>query len=139
MYTCICIKRFWVCVGTCSIHQLCVFIYVCLEIFGVCLMELCSNRSMCKCVYVHLQFCMNVYTQTHACMYLYICVYEVIGLCLLFHPLSKCVWCVYALSLSLSLCVCVCVNVLFPSLYHQPKGVKRVHSFSADNMECQTK
>ena len=87
----------WVCVGDCSIYQLFVFIDVCVcEIFEVCLLNLSSNHSMCEFVYVYLPAYMCVCM--YVCMYI-CCVYEIIGLCLLFHPVSVCACGV----------VCVCV------------------------------
>jgi hypothetical protein len=44
----------------------------------------------------------------YVCMYVCICAYEIIGLCLLLHPLSVCV----CVCVCVFVCVCVCFSVL---------------------------
>ena len=55
----------------------------------------------------------------YSCMY--ICVYEAIGLCLLY---------IQCVCVCVCLCVCVCEFSLFPSLSCWPQGVKEMHNFA---------
>jgi hypothetical protein len=60
VYVCICGKLVWVCVGTCSIYQLSIFIYVCVK----CL------EPACWCFALNI-LCVNVYVTVG----LYTCIY----------------------------------------------------------------
>jgi hypothetical protein len=51
------------CLGVCwSLLHLLIYVCMC-EMFGVCLLDPCSNHSMCECVYI----CVYAHTHTHNC------------------------------------------------------------------------
>ena len=78
-------------------------VYVCMyKMLGACLLELCSNHSVCECVFLFVV----MYVCVYACMYIYVCLYIFVCMkllnCLLFHSLSVCV-CTHVNSLSILL------------------------------------
>lgn len=90
----------------CSFHPLVVCTYV------------CGIRKACLYVWIAIYLFVGLYTCMYVCMYMYeymyICVYEVIGLCLLFHSV-----CVGGLHTHAQVCtsVCFCVYMWIFSLY----------------------
>ena len=64
------------------------------EILGTCFVKIRSNFLVWECVHVCLQVCMHIcmhvfiHVCLYACVYVCICMYEAIGVCLLFYPFS---------------------------------------------------
>jgi hypothetical protein len=55
VHVCTHVKLVWVWLGAHSIHPLCIYVCTCMcEILGACLLELCSNHSLCECICVPL-------------------------------------------------------------------------------------
>jgi hypothetical protein len=82
---------------------------------------MCVCMHICTYIYIYIYIYTHIHTHTHTHTHIYICMYELIGLCLLFYLV----------------CVNVHVNFLsFLLFLAGPKELKESMSFSTDHKEC---